>query len=139
MFELRLIVKDRALGETLRVLKPFALEPPVVIPVDIDAESSTNVAEPKKNTVQSARRKKPTKTSVQVVRDKIREFCKDTPVGETRIVAASAMKEWLDEAGHNETSYSYVQTTLVRTGELIATTNRGEYKVNLAKVTPAQE
>lgn len=36
MFELRCVVKDKSLGDALRALKPIALEPPVVIPVDND-------------------------------------------------------------------------------------------------------
>ncbi len=36
MFELRCVVKDKSLGDALRALKPIALEPPVVIPVDDD-------------------------------------------------------------------------------------------------------
>lgn len=53
MFEVKLVVKDRALGDVLRALKPYALEPPVVIPVDGVEESSVNVGMSSKRTVKS--------------------------------------------------------------------------------------
>lgn len=116
MFEIRCIVADKRLGEALRVLKPYALEPPVSIPVD---EGGPQVEGSRGVTINA------NNGFSQEVVNHVNGLAKSG----VKTMTIRQLREHLSLKGFRAQNYSYAVTKLVSDGKLKPTKIRGLYEV----------
>lgn len=129
MFEVRCIVENNKLAETLRSLMPLTSEPPVVLPIqkqeDVKPIIKQGIFHKKKKRKKYIRNfaAQGNKTSHQIVRECIDNWKEET-------IRAKDMSRALEAAGFNARSYYFALVDLLKEGKLIKTDIEGTYKVN---------
>lgn len=105
------IVKDRQVAEVLRLLKPYAAEPPVADPL------GTGKNEPVK----------PATPIGETVADAVAKYINAKRAGDK--ITAKELNRFVTELGFSERSYSYPLSKAVKSGTLRATKLGGVYEV----------